>query len=66
MITTIKYIGKCGDCIYARPTKIDWGKNILKCNWNHRCHSPNHECEIHSFFPRKRKAEDDNEIQEWR
>lgn len=46
---------KCKDCIYAKPAQTDWEKSTLECIWNRRCHWPEHECEIHSFFPKKRE-----------
>lgn len=59
-------MGTCKDCIYAKPTTLEAAESVQKCSWNHRCHSPNYECEIHSFFPKKRQKVTDNEIQKFR
>lgn len=57
-------MGKCRDCLYSKPATVDCIDGDRKCNWNHRRHSPDHECEIHSFFPKKQGKEPENEIQE--
>lgn len=51
----IKYVGKCGDCIYAKPSHEKKPLGEQECGWNHRRFAAEHECEMHSFFPKKDK-----------
>lgn len=52
----IKYSGKCGDCIYSKPDRRAGASKERECSWNHRTHAADHECHMHSFFPKKQET----------
>lgn len=54
-----KRSGKCGDCIYAKPAHDSKPSGEQVCGWNSRHHNADHECEMHSFFPRKSSRQEE-------